>query len=150
MVSEKASSSTNLSRALASVADFFDRMAGVATRLLKPSDQGGLGARTNSIKYVRLTPGAAPSQPWEPPNPPVRTELPVRAQSFGISQKLVGTPIENTVLIATDLYVICERIPDGYQPTDVIEIDGKDVTILSAQRIPAAGIASACRFFVRK
>ena len=132
------------------MADFFDDMAKMARDILKPSDQGGLGARTGSIKYVRITAGAQPANPWEPPNPPVRTELPVRAQAFGISQKLVGTPIENTVLIATDLYVICERIPDGYKPTDVIEIDGKDVTILGVQRIPAAGVASAVKFFVRK
>lgn len=122
----------------------------MARDLLKPSDQGGLGARTGSIQYVRYVPGPPPAEPWLPPSPAVRTELDVRAQSFGISKELVGTPIENNVLIATDLYVICERIPDGYQPTDVITIDGRDVTILGVQRIPAAGIASAVKFFIRK
>lgn len=125
-------------------------MAATASRLLKPSDQGGLGARTGSIKYVRVAPGPPPANPWDPPSTSARTELPVRAQAFGISQKLVGTPIENTALIATDLYVICERIPDGYQPGDAIEIDGKDVTILSVQRIPDAGTISAIKFIVRK
>lgn len=133
------------------MADFYEEMAVMARDLLKPSDLGGLGAKTGSIQYVRLTPGAPPTDPWLPPNPPVRTELPVRAHAFGISKELVGSMIENVSLIATDLYVICERIPDGYkQATDIIEIDGKDVTILGVQRIPAAGIASAYKFFVRK
>lgn len=130
--------------------DFFDDMAAMARDLLKPSDQGGLGAKSGSIQYVRLTPGTPPVNSWDPPSTPVRAELDVRAQAFGISKELVGTMIENTALVATDLYVICERIPDGYKPTDVIEIDGKDVTILGVQRIPAAGIASAVKFFVRK
>lgn len=132
------------------MADFFDDMAAMARDILKPSNQGGLGARTGSIQYVRLTPGTPPTNPWDAPSPPVRTELDVRAQAFGISKELVGTMIENTALVATDLYVICERIPDGYQPTDIIEIDGADVTILGVQRIPAAGIASAVKFFIRR
>lgn len=132
------------------VADFFDEMAKMARDVLKPSNQGGLGARTGSISYVRYVAGPPPANSWEPPTPPVKTTLPVRAHSFGISKQLVGTQIDNTTLIATDLYVICERIPDGYQPTDVIEIDGKTVTTLSVTRIPAAGIASAVKFIVRK
>ena len=131
------------------VADFFDEMAKMARDVLKPSDQGGLGARTGSIKYVRLTP-AAPGNPWEPPGTPTRTEIPVRAQAFGMNKQLVGTQIENNVLMATDLYVICERIPNGYDPADIIEIDGVDVTILGVQNIPAAGIVSAVKFFVRR
>lgn len=131
------------------MADFFDEMAAVARDLLKPSDQGGLGARAGAIKYVRYTPGTPPVNPWDPPNPPTPVELPVRAQSFGINKRLIGTEIANTVIMATDKYVICERIPDGYQPTDVIEIDGAPTTIISVERIPAAGVISAIRFIVR-
>lgn len=130
--------------------DFFDDMAAMARDILKPSDQGGLGAKSGSIAYLRANPVTPPTNPWDPPAPTSWTELDVRAQAFGISKELVGTMIENTALVATDLYVICERIPDGYKPTDIIEIDGKDVTILGVQRIPAAGIASAVKFFVRK
>lgn len=125
-------------------------MAKMARDVLKPSNQGGLGARTGSIAYVRYVPGSAPVNPWDAPGEPTRTKLAVRAHSFGISKQLVGTQIDNATLVATDLYVICERIPDGYQPADVIEIDGKEVTILSVTRIPAAGIASAVKFIVRK
>lgn len=132
------------------MADFFDEMAAVARDLLKPSDQGGLGARTGAIKYVRYTPGAPPSQPWEQPSQPTPVELPVRAQSFGVHKRLVGTEIANTVIMATDKYVICERIPDGYKPADVIEIDGAPTTIISVERIPAAGVISAIRFIVRQ
>lgn len=132
------------------MADFYEEMATMARDLLKPSNLGGLGAKTGSIKYVRFTAGPPPVNSWDPPSTPVRNELNVRAQSFGINKKLVGTEIGNTALIATDLYVICERIPDGYQPTDVIEIDGRQVVILGTERIPAAGIASAVKFYVRK
>lgn len=130
--------------------DFYDEMATMARDLLKPSDQGGLGARTGSISYLRANPVTPPSNPWEPPAPVSFTELDVRAQSFGISKQLIGTEIGNTALIATDLYVICERIPDGYKPTDVIEIDGQSVMILGVERIPAAGVASAVKFFIRR
>ena len=82
--------------------------------------------------------------------PPVMTELPVRAQSFGIGKELVGTEIENTVLIATDQYVITERIPGGYQPADIIMLDGVATVILSVQKIPAVGVHSAVRFIVRR
>ncbi len=132
------------------MSDFYDRAAATATRLLRPSDQGGLGARTGSISYLRANPAVPPANPWEPPAPTSWTELDVRAQSFGISKQLIGTEIGNTAMIATDLYVICERIPDGYQPTDVIEIDGQSVMILGVERIPAAGVASAVKFFIRR
>ena len=131
------------------MADFFDEMAAMARDLLKPSDQGGLGARAGAIKYVRYTPWTPPVNPWDPPNPPTPVELPVRAQSFGINKRLIGTEIANTVIMSADKYVICERIPDGYQPTDVITIDGAPTTILSVERIPAAGVISAIRFIVR-
>lgn len=132
------------------MADFYEEMAVMARDLLKPSDKGGLGAKAGSIAYLRANPVTPPANPWEPPAPASWTELDVRAQSFGISKELVGTQVENTTLIATDLYVICERIPDGYKPTDVIEIDGQSTVILGIKRIPAAGIASAVKFFVRK
>lgn len=132
------------------MSDFFDDMALMARDLLKPSNQGGLGARTRSISYLRANAPTPPENPWEPPAPVSWTELDVRAQSFGISKQLIGTEIGNTAMIATDLYVICERIPDGYQPTDVIEIDGEKVMILGVERIPAAGVASAVKFFIRR
>ena len=125
-------------------------MAEMARDILLPSDQGGLGARTGSISYLRANPSVPSGSPWEPPAPVSWTELDVRAQSFGISKQLIGTEIGNTAMIATDLYVICERIPDGYKPTDVIEIDGESVMVLGVERIPAAGIASAVKFFIRR
>ena len=131
------------------MSDFFDDMAAMARDILLPSDQGGLGAKTGAIKFYRLT-ASMPVNPWDPPSTPTKTELTgIRAQAFGIGKELVGTAIENTVLVATDLKVVCERISGGRQPTDVIEIDGKPVTILAVKDIPEAGTVSAHVFFVR-
>lgn len=128
--------------------DFFDDMASMVYDLLAPSDQGGPGAV--GVKYIRYTPAATPVNPWEPPAAPTATVIPIRAQAFGISKELVGTAIEGNVLVATDEYVISERIPGGYQVGDVIELDGVPVTILSVRRFPVAGVHSAVKFIVRR
>lgn len=150
------------------MADFFDEMAVMARDLLRPSDQGGLGAKTGSLKYVRIAPGAPPTNEWEPDPEPVRFELPIRGQSFGIGKELVGTEIENTVLVSSDLYVVAPVIFEGlgvhnwwtyyFLPTGsdsvnvshVIELDGVAVIIVSVEKIPAVGTTSALRFIVRK
>ncbi|MET0375648.1 MAG: hypothetical protein ABW128_15500 [Rhizorhabdus sp.] len=128
--------------------DFFDEMATVATDLLLPSDQGGLGARAGAVSFVRLTEVPAVEE-WDVPTYTQAT-LDVRAQAFGVRKELIGTPTETGgAIVASDIYVIAERIPGGRQPTDLIFLDGKPVTILSAKDIPAVGTVSAHRFIVR-
>ena len=127
--------------------DFFTEMAGVATDLLTPSDQGGLGA--TNVVYVRYT-AVAPADPWLPPPAPTRVELPIRAQVFGVGKELIGAPVDNGgAIVMGDRYVITPSIPGGYELTDVIEIDGVPVTVLAIKRIPEAGTISAIRFIVR-
>lgn len=131
------------------MSDFFDDMAGVAAELLLPSDLGGLGAATGSIVFVRFTP-VAPTNPWETPPDPVREELTVRAQAFGVGKELVGAPVENGgQIVAGDMYVISERISGGWSVGMGIELDGRMTTVLSVKRIPEAGIVSAYKFIVR-
>lgn len=126
--------------------DFFDEMAQVATDLLLPSNQGGLGAKMGAVSFARLTevPGA---NPWDVPTY-TQTTLTVRAQAFGVGKTLVGTPIEGGgQVVASDIRVIAERIPGGRQPTDVIQLDGASVTILSARDVPEVGTVS-CHVFI--
>ena len=53
-------------------------------------------------------------------------------------------------LVATDRYVLSERIEGGFRPgLDEISIDGIVVQILGVQRFPEAGEISAMKFFVR-
>lgn len=123
----------------------YDRMADVSRRLLS-NDKFGQGV----IQLVRYTPGADPVDPWSPPLPPVRTVIPITGAARGVSKELIGTPVDTGgQIVGTDLMVITPPIVGGYDPADVLEIDGKPVTILSVQNIPAAGTVSAVRFIVR-
>ena len=122
-------------------------MAGVARDLLLPSDQGGMGAESGSVTFVRYTAVAA-AEPWLPPPEPTRVELDVRAQVFGVGKELVGTPVPNGgQIVSTDLMVIAERV--DYEPGDVIELDGTAATILSVRRVPEVGVVSVVKFIVR-
>ena len=74
----------------------------------------------------------------------------------GVGKELVDTPIENGgKIVATDLIAIVAPPDDGfnanaYEPTDVIEIDGVAVTVLSVKNIPAAGKVCAIQFLLRR
>lgn len=128
--------------------DIFTRMAGVSNRLLRPASDGGFGSGT--INLVRLTPAAAPANEWDEPGDPTRTVIPLKANAFGVKAALVGKDIAPGVaLLATDKYVISAPIAGGYKPEDILEIDGKPVTVLSVQDIVGAGTVSAIRFIVR-
>lgn len=128
--------------------DFYTEMAGVATELLSPTSAGGLGQGV--IKLVRYTP-VATTNPWDAPLPPTRTETLLLGAARGVSGKFVGMEVApGNPIVATDLQVIAAPIAGGgYQPGDVIEIDGKPHQVLRYDNIPAAGIVSAIRFIVR-
>lgn len=130
------------------MADIFQRMAGVTTRLLRDPATGGLGSGT--IAILRQTPGAAPANEWDPPSAPAVTVLPLRAQAFGIHADLIGQEVAPGVALKMgDKTVIAAPFTGGYQPGDVLTIDGKPVTILSVENIVGAGTVSAIKFMVR-
>lgn len=127
--------------------DFYTEMAGVATSILSPTSQGGLGQ--GKIELVRYADNP-PANAWDPPRPPTRTATLLKGAARGVSKEMIGAPVQNGgQIVATDLVVIVAPWGGQYAPADVLEIDGKPVTILSVSNIPAAGIVSAIRFIVR-
>lgn len=129
------------------MADFYTEMGDVARELLAPTSQGGLGQ--GKIELVRYA-ETSPVNPWDAPSPPTRTATLLKGAARGVSKEMIGAPVDNGgQIVATDLVVIVAPWGGSPQPTDVLEIDGKPVTILSVSNIPAAGIASAIRFIVR-
>lgn len=129
------------------MADFYSQMAEMASDLLAPTGQGGLGQ--GEIKLTRVTPGTPdPIKPWEPVEPTTQTET-LRGAVRGVSQRLVGTEVGGTVILASDRQAICTVPAMQYQAGDVLNVDGRPVHIISFERIPAAGIASAVKFIIR-
>ena len=127
------------------MASIYERMAAVSNKLLDPARFG-----QGTIELVRYTPGAAPANSWDPPNPPTRTVTTLKGAASGVSASLVGSTIAPGVQVeTTDLQVIVAPWGGEYDPADVLEIDGDPVTILSFERIPAAGTVSVIRFIVR-
>lgn len=135
------------------MADFYTEMRGVAQELLAPTASGGLGQ--GSIALARFT-EVPPANPWEPSGDPVVTRVALNGAARGVSKELVGLSIApGNQIVATDLQVIVApwwggaASPGGYDPADVLELDGKPVTVLRVDNIPAVGIVSAVRFIVR-
>lgn len=124
---------------------FYADMQQMARDLLKPDSQGGLGQGTIEIVRVTTAPG---ENPWDPSTTTTAKET-LRGAAKGISKELIGTEAGGTVILASDREVICEVPKSTYKPTDALTIDGKTVTVLSVQKIPAAGIAAAVKFIVR-
>lgn len=128
------------------MASIYDRGAALATRLLAP-DRMGQG----TITLVRYGPAPTPTNPWDAPQPGARIETPLNGAARGVSKELIGAPVENGgQVVATDLMVIVAPFAGGYDPADIVEIDGKPVTILSVSNIPAAGTVCAVRLIVRR
>lgn len=128
---------------------FYEDMRQTVRDLLLPDDEGGLGQ--GDIVLVRSTPGPAPANPWDPPQPPVPVRTPLHGAARGVGKELIGAPVENGgQIVATDLSVIVAPWGGEYGPRDVLEIDGRAVTVLKVENIPAAGLTCAVRFVVRR
>lgn len=127
------------------MADFYQSMAEMASELLSPTSQGGLGQ--GNIVLSRTT-TVAPENPWESPQTS-RVRETLRGAAKGVDSRLVGVEIGGTVILASDRQVICAVPEMDYVAGDTISIDGKPVHIISVQNIPAAGVRSAVRFVVR-
>ena len=133
--------------------DFYDDMRAVGRDLLAPTSGGGLGQ--GEIAITRYAAGPPPDNPWDAPSPPTPTRIPLDGAARGVGKELVGTPVENGgQIIATDLLIIVSVPESGYsandyQPTDVLEIDGSPVTVMSVKNIPAAGPPCIIQFVAR-
>lgn len=119
--------------------DFYDEMRDVASELLAEFRQG----------VVTLTrPGSSVSgaNAWEPPitSDPAVHELDATVK--GVAEQFV----DGTTILATDLQVMTAVPPIVPSlETDTMMIDGKTVTIVRVDPIPAAGTPVAYRFIVR-
>lgn len=128
------------------MADFYTEMAAMARGLLAPTSQGGLGQ--GQIVLTRKTPGTPGPNPWDPVEPVTQSET-LRGAVRGVSQRLVGTEMGGTVILASDRQAICEVPQMQYQAGDTLSVDGAPVHIIAFERIPAAGTTSAVRFTIR-
>lgn len=133
------------------MADIYTRMAGVANKLLTPASDAPGTFGQGLIQLVRYTDGAPPANSWDPPRPPVVTKTTLKGAARGVSTELVGTEVAPGVqLVATDLVVIVAPWGGAYAVGDGMELDGRAVTVMRVDRIPAAGTVSAFRFYVRR
>ncbi|WP_333906080.1 hypothetical protein [Delftia acidovorans] len=128
------------------MADIYTRLQGTTRRLLRPAAQGGLGQ--GEIVLTRKTPGTPGPNPWDPVEPVTQAET-LRGAVRGVSQRLVGTEMGGTVILASDRQAICEVPQMQYQAGDTLSVDGTPVHIIAFERIPAAGIAAAVKFTIR-
>lgn len=130
-------------------AGFYERMRATATRLLAPTDEGGLGQ--GKIELVRYVPGAEPTNPWDPPAEPSREVTTLDGVARGVGKELVGLPVETGgQIVATDLVVLVAPWGGEYGPGWVLEVDGLPVTVLRVRNIPEAGITCAIQFVARR
>ena len=129
------------------MADFYSDLAQMARDLLAPTSAGGLGQ--GELKLTRVTPGSPnPLDPWKPVQPQTTTQT-LKGAVRGVDSKLVGTERNGAVLLSSDLVAITEVPSIDYEAGDVFSIDGKDVTVLDVEPIPAAGVRSAVKWFLR-
>jgi len=129
------------------MSDFYTEMAQAASELLAPTSQNGLGQGV--IELIRVTQGVVDSdKPWLPVTPTEQTEL-LKGAVKGVSSKLVGTEVGSAVILASDREAICAAPAMQYQAGDILSVDGVRVTVLSVERIPAAGTVSAVKFLIR-
>lgn len=127
---------------------FYDDLQRMASDLLAPAADGGLGQ--GIIELVRTVPGTPdPAEPWKPVVGTEDRET-LRAAARGVDARMVGTEVGGAVLVATDLVVPAAAPALDYQPGDVLEIDGVPVAVLGVEKIPAAGTTVAVKFYVRR
>ncbi len=127
------------------MADFYAEMAQMASELLAPTSQDGLGQGNIVLSRQTSVPGA---NPWDPPVTTPKTET-LRGAVRGVSKELVGVEVNGTVILASDRQAICAPPSMGYTAGDTLVVDGVPVHIVAVQNIPAAGITSAVRFIIR-
>jgi len=129
------------------MADFYDEMAAMASDLMQPASAGGLGQ--SGITLTRVVPGAPdPTQPWVPVESTKLSQT-LKGAARGVAKEMIGASGEGTVILATDVQVIAAIPTMGYQPGDRVSLDGRAVTVVRFDHIPAAGTKVAVRFVLR-
>ena len=128
------------------MADFYEQMRQMASELLAPTSQGGLGQGT--VTLTRSTPGTPGANPWDPVTPTSQTET-LKAAVSGVSSRLVGVAAGETVILASDRECICAVPAMAYIAGDVLTVDGKPVHIVAVRKYPDAGTTSAVKFIIR-
>lgn len=129
------------------MSDFYTDMGDFVRNILGATSEGGLGQGEIALKRItKVTPD--PTKPWEPVFPQVTTQK-LRGAVKGIDAKMVGVEVGGTVLLATDREAITEVPSIEYQAGDILSIDGFDVNVIAVKPIPAAGIRSAVKFYIR-
>lgn len=108
------------------MSDFYQRMQGVASRLLKKFNQG-------DIQYIETTlTGTNPFNPTQG----VEASYTLDAVARGVEFKY----IKEGYISASDIQVTAAVFDIEPAMSGVIEIDGKEKQIIAIQQIPAAGI----------
>jgi hypothetical protein len=117
----------------------YSRMQGTASRLMQRFKQGTIVLTRPGTE----TPGP---NPWDPPvvGDPVEHEL------DGVAKGVSAEFVDGTTILATDIQITCSVPPVVPSiETDAMTVDGKSVTLLRIDQIPAAGTPVAYRLFVR-
>lgn len=129
------------------MADFYSDLAKMATELLAPTSQNGLGQGV--IQLTRTTPGEPDDdQPWLPVTPNYQSET-LKGAVRGVDSRLVGTEVGSAVILASDRQALCTVPAMGYRAGDTLSVDGTPVTVISVENIPAAGTTVATKFIIR-
>lgn len=127
--------------------DFYLEMEQAGREMNASTANGGLGQGT--IVLARTTLGSPnPDAPFDPVSDIVTTE-PLLGSARGVSEQLVGTEVDGAILSATDLVVTVSPPRMGYSTGDVLTLDGVPVHILAVSKIPAVGITSLVKFYVK-
>lgn len=115
---------------------FYSDLRNVASDLLREFAQG-------VVEVGRPVTVEGPEE-WSPPVTTIQWTR-INAVARGVSQKYV----DGASIVATDLQLTVDF--GDYNPAagDRIRIDGKEVSVLRFDRIPAAGEVVATRVFVR-
>lgn len=113
----------------------YDRAQATASRLLKKYAQG-------TITHIR---DGEPTGPSYDPTPGVPVSTPVDGSAKGVSSKY----IQDGFISAQDLQLTCSVF--GFDPvqSDRFEIDGRELQVIMAVPIPAAGTTVAWRVFLK-
>src|SRR5690554_4531831 len=94
------------------MADFYSDMAKMASDLLAPTSQNGLGQGSIVLSRQSSTPGA---NPWDPPVTTTTTET-LKGAVRGVSKELIGVEVGGTVILASDRQAICAPARSAYAP----------------------------------
>lgn len=134
---------------------FYDEMADMASELLSPENEGGLGQGTVQLKRITVTP---PANPWEE-GTETETVWTLKAAVKRVHQRYEnGTLIVETgdiLMVATKCTLIkldgedVTPVEQYFAPAngDLLIIDGAERAIDNITPMPGAGVVSAWKLW---